>query len=170
MSADLTRDDIEHIRGALAGNRIKAHEAGEQHLADALTKAMDYQFNALCDLALRSLGDARAEPVALGKMHEGRYIAIGIDDLAKSQPAWVQEKWANADKLYLTAPPRSAGYVLVPVEPTEEMITAYLEAQKQACFEFDQRGSQVYVRRAFVAGYKAMLTASSPGAGGEEKA
>ncbi len=56
---------------------------------------------------------------------------------------------------------RQEGGVWVPREPTEEMITTYLTAQHKSCFDSDQRGSQVFVRKAFVDGYKAMLAAST---------
>jgi len=62
--APLTREEIEQLRGVLTGNRIKAHLAGEQHIADAITRMVDFRYNALCDMALQSLALPAAQAPA----------------------------------------------------------------------------------------------------------
>ena len=54
-SGQLSAEDIERIRSVLTGNRIQAYKAGEQGVADVMTRIIDFQFNTLCDMALRSL-------------------------------------------------------------------------------------------------------------------
>lgn len=50
--------------------------------------------------------ERKAEPVALGRIHMGRYICIGIKDLAESQPQWVQDEWNAKSHFLYAAPPR----------------------------------------------------------------
>ena len=52
------------------------------------------------------------------------------------------------------------GFAIVPVEPTEAMIEAYLTAQAQYCLDVDKRMGVIRPTLACAAGLKAMLTAA----------
>lgn len=72
-SGQLSAEDIERIRSVLTGNRIQAYKAGEQGVADVMTRIIDFQFNTLCDMALRSLTAqvkcCCGKPTELGIVH-----------------------------------------------------------------------------------------------------
>ena len=65
---------------------------------------------------------------------------------------------AMYDDVPLTVIP--PGFAIVPVEPTEAMIEAYLTAQAQYCLDVDKRMGVIRPTLACAAGLKAMLTAA----------
>lgn len=77
MSTKMTLSEaqVEDIRAALTGNRMTTHKAGEQHIADALTRALDYQMNALCDLAMAQIR-AQGQAVAWAYYENGRMTGL----------------------------------------------------------------------------------------------
>lgn len=79
-SGQLSAEDIERIRSVLTGNRIQAYKAGEQGVADVMTRIIDFQFNTLCDMALSSLRGTFADGIeAAAKLIRKRLDGIYED-------------------------------------------------------------------------------------------
>lgn len=148
----LTKEQIEGLRTMLTGCRIKADNPEEQRIADVLTEASHDSINALCNLALASL--AGSGPVA-----EPPFAWVYWNPYLSSPPVVVigerrpdeRQSW-NPVWRRGAHPTPPAGFALVPMEPTEEMITEH----ERICW---QDGYCWGTRKQAIEAYKAMLSA-----------
>jgi hypothetical protein len=101
--------------------------------AEDLREAPRYTMQ-LCETAASLLDEwLRAEPVAWMTEESQRRLARGGNDSRGTVPVHVERGLIASIPLYAAPPAAPEGYVLVPMEPTKEMIVAGGAAQGEAC-------------------------------------